>query len=185
MLEGQKREPWVRSVLLFLLGNTYDVLLPSFSLYPRDSRFGGSPDGILTDRVTGEPLALIEVKTRPGRHDTRGMVPVTHLVQMCGLLEIYNLPFAYYICSTYDESVQVARVEFDPECWAEIYRRLQLFAVLFDKRCKPTRAAPGEKDYLESFIRRHTRIISLPELESRMPPPESDQTEQSKRFCFE
>lgn len=158
MLEGNKREPWVRTVLLSLLGRQYDVELPGFALLPGDSRFGGSPDGILVEATTGVPQGLVEIKTRPGRRDTREEIPIMHLVQMCALLQIYGLPCAYYICSTYDVSIQVAKVTFEPQVWQEVYRRLQMFALWHEKKIKPPRMSGDDRENLISLIRRHTLI---------------------------
>jgi hypothetical protein len=181
MLEGQKREPHVRSIFLYMFPQ-FDVKLPAFATLPEDIRFGGSPDGILVNCVSGEPVALLEVKTRPYRRDTRETIPVMHLIQMCGLLSIYKLQRAYYICSTYEESMQVAIVEFDDKVWPELYRRLQMFALWVETKTQPPRMHAQDKENLIAFIRRYTRIT---EPENTRLPPGSWQITQSKQDLVE
>lgn len=161
MIEGQKREPYVRSLYLSMFPEC-DVELPTFNWLPGDERFGGSPDGIVSD---GSQRWLLEVKTRPNQPELREEIPVTHLVQMLGLCKIYDLPFAHYICHTYNVGIQLARVEFDDALWTEVYRRLQMFALCFEKHIKPPKS---DTKQFTQFIRDHTHITGFPELESKM-----------------
>ena len=170
MLEGQKREPYVRWLFMSLLPH-FTLELPALGVLAEDPRFGGSPDGILTHKETGERY-LLEVKTRPGQPEMREEIPVTHLLQMLLLCRIYDLVAAYYICSTYDVGLQVAHVSFKPELWPEIYRRMRLLALMYEKGVKPKKQAAGDREKLTSFIREHTVITSIPEIESKMPPGE-------------
>jgi len=170
MLEGQKREPYVRHLFLSLLPY-FTCELPTLAVLPEDPRFGGSPDGILTHVETGERY-LLEVKTRPNQPEMREEIPVTHLLQMLLLCRCYDLVGAYYICSTYDVGLQVAKVTFKPELWPEVYRRMRLLAIMYEKHVKPKKQAAGDRDRFSAFIREYCLITAIPELESKTLPGE-------------
>lgn len=169
MLAGQEREPWVAEVYFRLMhscGHPVVLDVDAFQSYHADRRLGGSVDRLVTDAQGNR--WLLEVKTCP-RGNIRDSVPETHSLQMLGLCEIYQLPFAHYIASTYDKSIFLAEVRWTPNFWRnEIYPRLKRFADWWSLRELPPQMSSAEKIELLQLIRANTLVTEVPALVERM-----------------
>jgi hypothetical protein len=94
-------------------GTPVTLITHGFARLEEEPRSGGSPDRIVEDVATGERW-ILEIKTRM-KGTARDYIPVSHKLQMIGLCEAYNLPFAHYACWTPYQCVQFARIDYDRE----------------------------------------------------------------------
>jgi predicted phage-related endonuclease len=157
MYEGEAAECY-RWVMKEFTGKSLDLRTYSFATYTQDERFGGSPDRICVDYEANQSH-LLEVKcTYPPRERTE--VPLSHLVQMQGLLAIFTaLPFADYVSYQADmsggdnDSVFVARTDFSEELWfRHLLPGLETFASYVEKDTEPPRmSAKGKKELQEAI----------------------------------
>ena len=113
---------------------------------------GGSPDGLLYDTLTGE-WSILEIKTRDASLPFRDYIPITHICQMIGLAQAFQLTTCYYVCWTPDVGIYMARMTFDPAVWTDVIKpRLTEFCDYFDRKEVPPPMKRGEKDQVIAEI---------------------------------
>ena len=134
MSKGRELEDYV--VALYrdvVLGSPETVYMANhgFRRYPADPRIGGSPDRVCEDLRTGRKWILEIKTTTPSK--LRDEVPYTHMCQMQGLMAIYGLDTAHYVCWGEDHGIFAAEVPFSEEFWFEhLYPALAEFCNLWD-----------------------------------------------------
>jgi hypothetical protein len=147
-----------RWVMKEFTDTTLELRTYSFATYQDDPRFGGSPDRICVD-YEAMKSHLLEVKcTFPPRERTE--VPLSHLVQMQGLLAIFPmLDVADYVSYQADlsggdnDSVFLARTDFSEELWFKhLLPGLCVFAHYVEMNEEPPRMSPKGKKELKSAV---------------------------------
>lgn len=146
---GERWEPFVRERFCKETGlDCYEGgLLP----HPTIPFLGGSPDGLLTDK-DGKYCALLEIKA-PLRRKITGVVPTYYMPQLQLLMQICDLPEAYFVefkpeTSWAPEEYVVTKVQREDD-WMDV--NLPVLRSFWDK-VTLCRADPREADLLEERV---------------------------------
>lgn len=163
MAFGNEYENWVAKVYQWIMTqarHSVQLHCHGFCFDPCDDRLGGSIDRIAI--VNGE-FVVLECKTCPQRGSVRHEVPVSHLLQMVGLMHAYELSKAHYISWTPEHGVMTCEVTYDATFWTDwLYPRLCEFADWYEMRVIPPKMSSAEKQRVLQAIDEHVHVTPIP-----------------------
>ncbi len=175
---GTEYENWVAEIYYRMMrtcGKKVRLIPDSFQHDSADVRLGGSIDRIVEDEETGERWVL-EIKC-VSTGEVRNFIPLTHKLQMMGLCEAYDLPYAHYIAWTPDEGVYLAEFRYDEELWREtIFPLLVQFANWRDQKVIPPRTSSGTKLFITDAVDAGVHIEEIKCIKSKRRRLEQPQT---------
>lgn len=115
-----------------------DVEQVGFMVHPTIDWMGGSPDGLVSDRV-------VEFKC-PFAGEVYPDVPAHYMAQCQGLMQVTDLPLCDLAVWTPDE-MRVFTIERSAEYWRWMYPRLAEFWTYVQANVEPPRAKKSSFDF--------------------------------------